>query len=233
MLTASGVLHPYNILLSFKNNCGQQSIHNNKELTMAATRLTKELRKEIHNALMERAYTERKEEIVRMEHNLGMRVYNDLYPPQVQEQMKMLPNDFFNQATAMKVAFDSNYHHISLPEEIALAYKDYRPYGGTVANYPAGHELTDAYIKFKKLEDEYKHDRMRLYSESNAILESCTTVKKLIETWPEIEPILQKLNIHTAQSKEVHLPAVIQDMNALFSLPPAEDGQDINEVLAA
>jgi hypothetical protein len=200
---------------------------------MSATRLTKSLREEIHNALMERAYVERKEEIARIEHNLGMRVYNDLYPLQVQEQMKMLPSDFFHQATTIQIAFGGYYYHISLLEAISLAYKNYRPYGGAVANYPAGHELTEAYIELKKLKDEYEHDRQRLYSESSAILESCSTFKKLIETWPAIEPVLQKLNIHATQSKEIHLPAVIQDMNALFSLPPDEDDQDTDGVLAA
>ena len=73
---------------------------------MSATRLTKDLRNIICNTLMERAYVERKEELDHMERNLGMEVYNDRYPLQVQEQMHKLPKDFFEESTVLRVAFN-------------------------------------------------------------------------------------------------------------------------------
>jgi hypothetical protein len=102
-----------------------------------------------------------------------------------------------------------------------------------VENYPEEHELTGAFKIFRQAKESYENDRNRLSAESSAILQGCQTVKKLIETWPDITPVLEKLNIQTHQSNEVHLHAVIQDMNALFRLTPEDVEVDNPQALAA
>jgi len=199
---------------------------------MAATRLTKNMREEILHTLMERAYVERKEEIARMEHELGMAVYNDNYPAKAQAIMATLPEEYFERHGVLYAAFNDCYYHLALNERVPVGHHHYRHYAA-MANYPEGHELTETFIKFRKLKGEYERDSQRLRSESFAILESCATVKKLVETWPEIAPVLQKLNISLVQTREVYLPAVIQDMNDLFRLPPDDDNSDTVEALAA
>jgi len=198
---------------------------------MAATRLTKNMREEILHSLMERAYVERKEEIARMEHDLGMAVYNDNYPAEAQAIMATLPKEYFDRHGIIHAAFNGSYYRLTIKKPVPVGHHHTRHFGA-IANYPGDHELTEYFIRFEKLKEEYEHDRQRLRSESFAILESCGTVKKLVETWSEIAPILQKLNISLVQTKEAYLPAVIQDMNDLFRLPP--DGeQDDNQALAA
>lgn len=198
---------------------------------MAATRLTKSLRDEIHNALMERAYVDRKDEVARMEHDLGMAVYNDKYSPAVQTLMKQFPDDFFEQHRAIYVAFNDDYYHLSLQQSVPAGNQHTR--WRAMDNYPEEHELTDAFKKFRKAKEEYENDRDRLSAESVAILQGCSTVKKLLETWPEIKPVLEKLGIQSVQSEEVRLPAIIQDMNALFRLEPDDVEGDKNLALAA
>jgi len=198
---------------------------------MATTRLTKTLRNEIHHALMERAYTERREEIVLMEHELGMAVYNDTYSSKDQALMEQLPEEYFLKLHIIRASFNENYYHFSLLEPVSVGNLHSNLWTAFV-NYPAEHKLTDTFVRFRKMKEEYDRDRQRLSAESSSILESCMTVKKLIEAWPEIEPLLQKLNIHATQSKEVFLPAIRQDMNALFYLPPDLEDQ-ANQALAA
>ncbi len=199
---------------------------------MSATRLTKSLRDEIHNALMERAYVERKEEIARMEHDLGMAVYNDKYPSDTQALMRKLPDSFFEQRSSIYVAFNSDYCKLSIQESVPVGELHAHSWHA-LDNYSEDHELTDSFKIFRKAKEEYEKDRNRLAAESSAILQSCSTVKKLIETWPDIIPVLEKLNIQAHQCKEVHLPAVIQDMNALFRLTPEDVEIDNSLALAA
>lgn len=196
---------------------------------MAATRLTKDMRFRICHALMQRAYVDRNKELKLMEHELGMAVYNDIYPAKIQEQMKALPEDYFERSRTLKVAFNGDWYELHVSEPVPRAYKHYRNYSA-LQNYPAEHQFTEAYLKFKKLRNAYDEDVSRLREETRAILEGCTTVKKLIEAWPAVMPVLQKLDISPFQTKEEYLPAVIQDMNELFSLPPDETD---NQALAA
>ena len=199
---------------------------------MATTRLTNSLRYKIHNALMERAYVERKEEIARMEHALGMAVYNDKYPSDSQALMRKLPDTFFDQSSVITAAFNNAYYHLSVQEPIPLGYFHARS-RCALNNYPEDHALTEVFKAFRTTKEEYEKDRDRLAAESSAILQSCSTVKKLIETWPDIIPVLEKLNIQAHQCKAVHLPAVIQDMNALFRLTPEDVEIDNSLALAA
>jgi hypothetical protein len=199
---------------------------------MAATRLTKSLRDKIHNALMERAYVEQKEEVARMAHALGMAVYNDKYSAETQALMRNLPDTFFYKNTTIFAAFNNDYYHLPLQQPVPTGYLHARNWCA-LDNYPENHELTKAFKTFRKAKEEYENDRNRLSAESFAILQGCPTVKKLVETWPDIKPILEKLNIQTNQSKEVHLPAVLQDMNALFRLAPEDVEGDNTLALAA
>ena len=188
---------------------------------MSVTRLTKDLRNIICNTLMDRAYVERRNKLEEMEHSLGMDVYNDFYTADIREKMSALPKDFFEESIFMRVSFDNTYYHIYVKESVLFGYNHNKQYVGALNNYPAGHELTDKFILFKKYKEELEHDLECLKMETFAILEKCATVKKLIETWPEITSILQELNISTNQSPKVLLPAVIHDMNNLFQLKDA------------
>ena len=62
---------------------------------MSSTRLNKELRFLIRSSLMQRAFVERKQQIEYLEHELGMEIYNDMYSPQIREDMSKLPRNFF------------------------------------------------------------------------------------------------------------------------------------------
>jgi hypothetical protein len=188
---------------------------------MATTRLTKNMCFSIHRALMERAYVERKEELDRKELDLGLAVYLDVYPDHVTKLMKKLPSDFFKRTAQIRVSFNDGFCHLFLPEQMPVGHNHDNNWG--VANYPAEHRLTAEFLKYRKAKEEYDADYMRLSSEAWAILDRCSTVKKLVDTWPEIEPLLRQLNIFTDQfKKDGCLPAVCQDMNVLFNLPPAE-----------
>lgn len=200
---------------------------------MAATRLTRTMRKKIQNALMRRAYVKQKEEIANLEHELGMTVYDNKYSQENQALMRKLPAEFWERSKHIYASFAGDFYRLTLQELVPLGNQHYRHWTA-LDYYPEDHELTEAFRKFKKLKEEYEHDCQRLSAEAYGIMAACSTVKKLIETWPEIEPVLQELNISPVQIKEVHLPAVRQDMNDLFRLSPEDSCEPgDNQALAA
>ena len=95
-------------------------------------------------------------------------------------------------------------------------------YTPDIYSIPGDHNLSEKFFNIKKLKDDFAKEQSRLEKQLSVFLNKCATVQKLIETWPDVEPILKELNIQTSQSKEVQLPAVIHGMNELFRLNGAE-----------
>ena len=188
---------------------------------MASTRLTKDLRWKIHNALMKRAYVERKLELDAMEHELALAVYNDLYSQAERELLSSAPKKFFAKQTSLSASFNGAYQEVKLADELPFANKDVGVGWRSVcvAKYDGDHELTAKYAAWDKPRKQYDEDWHKLNREAEEILDSCSTVKKLCEIWPEVCPLLQELGI-SVEAEKCMLPAIRQDMNQLFKLPP-------------
>lgn len=191
---------------------------------MAATRLTKALRDDIHHALMKRAFVERKEDLDRREHELADKIYNRAYDEKTQALMAQLGADFFPQLQSFIVRFGHDDDRVNM--------KTARPVSNNVDNYnrcrfllvlEGDDPLTEEHRAWKKDKTAYTEERYKLSNEARGILEACSTVKRLCETWPEICPLLSALGIKQ-KSAPCLLPAVRKDMNKLFELPPRHCG---------
>ena len=189
---------------------------------MSSTRLNKELRFLIRSSLMQRAFVERKQQIEYLEHELGMEIYNDMYSPQIREDMSKLPRNFFEESICIKVVFNNCFHTLFVKEPLIFGYLHNSLYTPDIYSIPGDHNLSEKFFNIKKLKDDFAKEQSRLEKQLSVFHNKCATVQKLIETWPDVEPILKELNIQTSQSKEVQLPAVIHGMNELFRLNGAE-----------
>lgn len=189
---------------------------------MASTRLTKVMRKDIHAALMKRAFVERKADLDKREADLALWVYNLVYDEKTQALMAQLGSDFFHQRRGIQVRFGHDDDRLNMQDARLFAYQHEPLYKcTTVLNDDA--PICDTYRAWKKDKRQYLEEYQKLKNEARDILERCTTVKQLCETWPEICPLLHDMGIR--QNKEVRmLPAVRKDMNKLFQLPPRRCG---------
>lgn len=184
---------------------------------MAATRLTKGLRDSILYALNKRAFKKEFEELEKIEHQLADDVYNKLYTKKQIKLMQELGNDFFIRRNEICARF-----HFDLGE---LYLDDYRTFGEAHKSYYAAvvfdcdDPITLRYQKFKADEEELEMKRQQKYREAETIVNSCKTVKKLVELWPEIEPMLASMNIHVQEERPM-LPVKVENLNEIFELPP-------------
>lgn len=184
---------------------------------MSATRLTKGLRDSILYALNKRAFKKEFDELEKIENQLADDVYNKLYTKKQLKLMSELGNDFFSRYRNICAKF-----HFDLGK---LRLDDYRPFGEAYKPYFAAvvfdcdDPITLRYQKFKADKEALETKRQQKYREAEALVNSCTTVKKLVELWPEIEPMLASMNIH-AQEERPMLPVKIENLNEIFELPP-------------
>lgn len=82
--------------------------------------------------------------------------------------------------------------------------------------FPAEHELSKRFEKLNKKESKIKKKESEIEANVQAALNSVTTIKRLIEIWPESKEL-----IPTDISKaSVSLPALkVEDLNKLIGLP--------------
>lgn len=106
-----------------------------------------------------------------------------------------------------------------------LELHDYVPFGRAHESYYASvvfdcdDPITLRYQKFKADEEELEMKRQQKYREAETLVNRCTTVKKLVELWPEIAPLLTSMNIHEQEERSL-LPVKIENLNEIFELPP-------------
>ena len=131
--------------------------------------------------------------------------------------MSELGNDFFSQYRDICAKF-----HFDLGK---LRLADYRPFGEAYKPYYAAvvfdcdDTVTLRYQKFKADIEALETKRKQKYSEAETLVNNCTTVKKLVEFWPEIEPLLASLTISVHEDRPL-LPVKIENLNEIFELPP-------------
>ena len=186
---------------------------------MASTKLTNLMRDGIHQALMKRAYVERKEDLQERERVLAAALYEHVYEAETQAKMAALPDSFFCQSGVVGAEFNGKFGRLSMRDYKPISYLHSRSHTPCLAQFDGDHRLTHGYQQWKKESDQLDEDIRKLEAEARAILNSCTTVKRLCEIWPEVCPLLKELGISIEQEKCL-LPAVRKDMNQLFKLPP-------------
>ena len=187
---------------------------------MPSLRLTEDVRKKIHHALMKRAFVERQAAIDALENSLALECYNLLYTPKEQAAMKRMAIRFFCLQTEFRVEFaERQFSLVRLAQPLPFAYNDVTT--KCLMQFDAKHALTRSFHDWRDKAVKLEKERNQLSAETKAILASCGTVKKLSEHWPEIAPLLKQLGIPQEQPV-FYPPAITHNINRLLDLPPGE-----------
>lgn len=95
--------------------------------------------------------------------------------------------------------------------------KDHTPSYPTL---PGDHPLVEEFHSIEKTTRKLKERRENISAQVEGSLSSFTTIKKLLDAWPESKELLPK----EVTRHVVNLPAVkVKDLNALIGLPKGED----------
>ena len=108
-------------------------------------------------------------------------------------------------------------HSISSARDMCefLSFGDYKP-SPYQFNLSTDHEVVDECLKLQEKRRELDEERNSLSIDVRAVLNSVTTIKKLIEVWPEVVELLPKVEAVPSSS----LPAVLaHNLNKTIGLP--------------
>ena len=180
-----------------------------------AVRLTNFIREQILAAVLKHAFEAREKALEAEKFALGDAVYNDIYPEPLRKQMAALPDGFLPTDSDVKVQFEGQrFTHVYFGERRRIA----RTHEYNAARvYEAKHPLTVRYDAWKKAQDDLNAEKSKAKSSAEAVLGSVTTVKKLIEVWPEVEQFARPFAVESP-SRAIALP--IKDLNKSLGLPP-------------
>lgn len=93
-------------------------------------------------------------------------------------------------------------------------FKKSRP--GCAMNFSADHKLSKKFTKLENAKEDLDAKICEVITSAKAVIYSCTTFKKLLDTWPEVKEYVPE---HFLLEHNVGLPAVqIEDVNKLLKL---------------
>lgn len=180
-----------------------------------AVRLSNYIREQVRDAILAHSFSDREKALDAREKELALEFYNDLYPEAVRTHMYALPNGFLEVRSTIRVqVVGESYHSLDLPEKKRVA-DCWASNPGKV--YEADHPLGEKLRTYLKDRAQFKREREEAKTGAWAVLESVTTVNKLIQVWPEVEQFARPFAVESP-SRAIALP--IKDLNARLGLPP-------------
>lgn len=204
---------------------------------MARSRITAGMRDSIVNGLMRHRFNleelqiseQRKalEKLAERKHQLG---YETAYSKAERDRMANLPKGYLPTNSSAKVGVEEGQvFEISFGSSQRVPF-EHTWYGGNsvpiVAIIPPDHpyllvqaEEQAASEEVLRLESALAELKRELHCRAVAVIDSVTTVKRLLEVWPEVHDFLPEENAGPVGN----LPAVlVSDLNAALGLTPKE-----------
>lgn len=192
------------------------------------TRLTKDIRDEIVLDLLRHSFKERVEALYAERAALAQAIYEDVFSAETRKKMQSLPEGWLPEVKGINARLGSDYSSFDFSgglygeiNRIAKNGKDEtrrvpsKHKGGCVASYDATHKLALENERLANLRKSLCEEIETAKRAADTAVNAVSTVKRLIEVWPEVNPFASK---HSAEKPQ--LPAVPTDqLNKILGLP--------------
>jgi hypothetical protein len=190
---------------------------NKKGLSMGSTvRLTKIIRDKILRELLDRAFSSEEKQIEKDRELLAAMVYDDLYPAAVKKAMSKLPSDFFEVEVVLRINFGGQISLLKMGKNPVAVRHIKLEYGSAAMSYVAGSPRAMQFVDIENKARAIYENRTKTQKSARAVLESCSTLKQLLQVWPEVEPFV--LKYQEAPAACVALTAPIAELNVQLGL---------------
>jgi hypothetical protein len=198
-------------------------------------RLTNYTREQITNAVLTHRFSEATETLIADRAAFAEEIYSDVYRKSDRERMASLPNGWLPEEDQINVQFGDQRGYESLdyrghlygslnktrkagakgdPTFRRVLNKHYRRCAKV---YGDDHRLTKKYHELQASQKELFRQYEEAKRQVEAAVASASTINKLVEVWPEVEPFARAFD--TAPLK---VPAIPTDkLNKLLDLPVA------------
>jgi hypothetical protein len=198
------------------------------------TKLTKWQRETICSAVLRHRFSDQAVALVAERAAFAGEVYNDLYSASDRRKMAGLPFGWLPESRSVHVQFGDGRGYVELtfsgsvwgavakmlPEPLEHASRrilsSHRQ--GCAKAYDPTHALTAKYTELSERTEALSRDIDSAARQVNAAIASASTIGRLVEMWPEIEPFVSGFG-----TPPKTLPALPTDqLNAMLRLPVSE-----------
>lgn len=197
---------------------------------MASTKLTNWIREQIVADLMAHRFTKACDKLVKDRAALAVKVYRDFYSRSLLAKIEALPEGWLPTGSDITAQFSGRVDSLAFSGAVYGLVSKYRtktdaafrPFlskdvGRVVAVYDASHPLAIIHAELAGRQKELTEQIEAARRQAEVAVNSATTINRLIELWPEVEPFARK-----HESAKVPLPALpTSELNALLDLPVA------------
>lgn len=168
-------------------------------------RLNTFIRDSIIGSLLAKRFDGEKKQLLKEQAEFAVRLYRVLYPEW--QRFVRLPKGWLLQAPSFSARIRGERHRFQLNAEFRFPSEDRE------------RTLQDEGLikEFKQLQErlaKHEDDRITARQQGRALLHSVTTVKKLLEVWPEVKPFLPKDVATVTCALALPVPA----LNTMFRL---------------
>lgn len=198
------------------------------------TKLTNGIRSAIRADLREHRFATQVKVLAAAAESFADKVYNTMYDEDTQAKMAALPEGWLPEDEGVYVCCLGQYHRVhfnGVTTSLDSALRnlvEYPPYTSRrfmQAHHDVAYSLKDQALLSSWEETVQETRRLyetygRVNSELRAALDSFTTIEKLIEAWPEVEPFAKAYITNPKKVAKIQLPAVqVTSLNAMLDLP--------------
>lgn len=185
-------------------------------------KMTNEIREAIVKASLKHRFKEATEKLIADRRALGDRIYEAAYNAEIRELMDKLPTGFLYEAPEINF-FPSKGSRRS--SRLPLTKTRRFPLDAQYCYRETGFELSSklelAYAKLMEREQKILEEQNQAENALRSTLAAYNTVKRLIEGWPEIEPLVPEW-AKLSDDRKLPVPQVKQ-LNKLLGLPVKKD----------
>lgn len=198
------------------------------------TKLTTYIRENLAKDLLKHRFGDAAAALVADRAAFALKVYNDLYSEAERKKMAALPDGWLGKSSSITVQFGegSGYGQIEFsgsvygdvhavmkaPVNAVYRLVAYHHLRGCAKVYERTHGFSDEYDALRERQEDLATQISQARRQTEAALTKATTLKRLVEIWPEIEPFVEKY-----ADKPKPLPALpTNELNALLDLPVSE-----------
>lgn len=181
---------------------------------MSTIRLNSAIRDTIVKHLMAHRFEKQEKALEERKAALGDLAYQTVIaalPEQEKGLLAQVPDNWLRSRTGLYFSFPGNYELVDLNGSRHLPEKLIRTH-----QIEGDSKLAKAIVDYERARDSLKQDKRNARHAAQTALGKVTTVKRLLEEWPEIKPIVDKALPEAHQPKPPSLRK--EDLNKQFAL---------------
>jgi hypothetical protein len=180
-------------------------------------RLNEGMRKAIVERLMRHAFDKETKDLADQKRKLNEDIYNDIYSAKLRALMRKLPSGYFAEGVDLYVQIGGEFVQVPVSEHKPVAHKHTRC--STAAKiYQSTDPIAERHDEWRKQRRNLRERQDKAKSAASAALGSCSTMKQLLEVWPEAAPFVKDF---LDTPKTVALTIAPKELNQHFGLKAA------------